>query len=105
MGYLFTHGPDDVFWSPQRKQGRRTRYLFLADHNPAANTRTSHGNDRRNIAPAHKIVVEDFAILQSIWRRQSGLRRSFKAMPRTWQEQEVWSHLIEYLTKLPPPSE
>jgi hypothetical protein len=87
------------------KQGHRTSYLFLGDYNSAANRRTSHSNDRPNIEKAHKIVVEDFTLLQSIWRRQSALRRTLKAVPSTWQEQEVWSHLIEYLTKLPPPSE
>jgi hypothetical protein len=105
MGYLFTHVTNDGLWSPHLKQGHRTRYLFLADHNPGANRRTSDSKDRLNIEKAHKIVVEDFAVLQSIWRRQCALRRTFKAMPSTRQEQEIWSHLIEYLTKLPPPSE
>ena len=89
MGYLFTHVTNDVFWSPHLKQRHRTRYLFLGDHNPAANRRTSHGNDRPNIEKAHEIVVEDFALLQSIWRRQCTLRRTSKAMPSTWQEQEI----------------
>ena len=40
MGYLFTHVTNDVFWSPHLKQGHRTRYLFLGDHNPAANKGT-----------------------------------------------------------------
>ena len=105
MGYLFTHGPDDGVWSPHLKQGHGTRYLFLAGYNPAANRRTSHSKDHPNIEKADKIVVEDFALLQSIWRRKCTLRRTFKAMPSTWQEQEIWSHLVEYLTKLPPPSE
>ena len=105
MGYLFTHVTNDVFWSPHLKQGHRTRYLFLADHNPAANRRTSHSEDHPNIEKADKIVVEDFTLLQSIWRGQSTLPRTTNAMPSTRQEQEVWNHLVEYLTKLPPPSE
>jgi hypothetical protein len=105
MGYLFTHGANDGFWSPHLKQGHRTSYLFLGDRNPAANRRTSHSNDRHDIEQAHKLVVEDFTLLQSIWRRQSALRRAPKVVASTRQEQEVWSHLIEYLTKLPPPSE
>jgi hypothetical protein len=77
----------------------------LGDYNQAANRRISHGKDRPNIEKAHEIVVEDFTLLQSIWRRQSTLPRTANAMPSTRQEQEVWSHLVEYLTKLPPPSE
>jgi len=56
MGYLFTHVTNDVFWSPHLKQGHRTRYLFLGDHNPAANKGTPRIKEHLKIEGADKAV-------------------------------------------------
>ena len=68
-------------------------YLFwgLGDHRPPANRRTP------KLEQADKAVVADFMILQSIWR----VRRSLRGTSR--EERQAWKHLIQHLTRLPPP--
>jgi hypothetical protein len=105
MGYLFTHVTNDVFWSPHLKQGHKTRYLFLGDHNPAANKGTPRIKQHLKIEGADKVVLADFMTLQSVWRREDTLRSTFKRMPSSQEERQVWKHLIEYLTSLPPPKD
>jgi hypothetical protein len=44
-----------------------------------------------------------FAELQTIWRRQGTLRRTFDGMPSSRQERSGWKRLIRHLATLPPP--
>jgi hypothetical protein len=73
-------------------------YLFwgLGHHPPSANRRPPHVKQQASIEQADKAVLADFMTLQSVWRRRPTLRG-------TAQERQAWKHLIQHLTKLPPP--
>jgi hypothetical protein len=77
-------------------------YLFwsLGHHHSPANRR-----QHLKIEGADKAVVADFMTLQSVWRRQDTLRSTFERMPSSREERGAWKHLIEYLTRLPPPED
>jgi hypothetical protein len=83
-------------------------YLFwggLGDHRQPANRRTPHIKQRLKIEGADKAVLADFMTLQSVWRRQDTLRSTFKGTPSSREERQAWKHLIQYLTRLPPPED
>jgi hypothetical protein len=81
-------------------------YLFWGlDRRSLANRGTRRVKEHLKIEGADKAVLADFMILQSVWRRQSNLRSTFKRMPSSREERKAWKHLIQYLTTLPPPED
>jgi hypothetical protein len=51
------------------------------------------------IKPADRGVVTIFTALQTVWRRQGTLRRTYDGMRSSPEERSAWKHLIEYLLK------
>ena len=86
MAYLFLHGPEK-HWRPLSNRKRQS------------------SRQAQQIETADSFVVEIFAELQRLWRRQGTLRRTFDGMPTSPQECEGWKRLIRYLAKLPPPKD
>jgi hypothetical protein len=86
MAYLFLHGPEK-HWQPLNNRKRQS------------------SRQAQQIETADSFVVEIFAELQRLWRRQGTLRRTFDGMPTSHQEREAWKRLIRYLAKLPPPKD
>jgi SOS response regulatory protein OraA/RecX len=79
-------------------------YLFWGlTHRSRAKRGTPRIKEHLEIKGADKAVLADFMILQSVWRQQE--RSTFKRMPSSREERQAWKHLIQYLTRLPPPED
>jgi hypothetical protein len=84
MAYLFLHGPEKHWRPPSNRKRRSFRQA-------------------QQIETADSFVVEIFAELQRLWRRQGRLRRTFDGMPTSQQECEGWKRLIRHLGKATAP--
>jgi hypothetical protein len=93
MGLFFKHEPP-----PRRKTGQNLPVL-----RGGLSAAPRFGARKLIIAQADYRVVAAFLELQSIWRRQGTLRKTYRDMPCSPAESRAWERLLHHLMQLPPP--